>query len=120
MPIHDLGAERRSWRDTAAALMELDLVVAVDCSVAHPARALGRPVWICLPAAPEWRWMLERTDTPWCSSARLFRQPRVGDWSSVFEEVAAEFRRPRERSRESLAEEGMLKPGAINRDNPDN
>jgi hypothetical protein len=63
-------------------------VIAVDCSVAHLAGALGRPVWICLPAAPEWRWMLKRTDTPWYSSARLFRQPRVGDWVSVFTEVA--------------------------------
>jgi hypothetical protein len=64
--------------------------------------------------------MLERTDTPWYGSARLFRQPRVGNWSSVFEEVAAKLRRPRERSRESSAEEGMLRPETINRDNPDN
>jgi hypothetical protein len=67
-------------------------VIAVDCSVAHLAGALGRPVWICLPAAPEWRWMLAGVDTQWYGSARLFRQPRAGDWSSVFEGVAAELR----------------------------
>jgi hypothetical protein len=64
--------------------------------------------------------MLERTDTPWYGGARLFRQLRVGNWSSVFEEVAAELRRPRERSRESSSEEGMLKPETVNGDNPDN
>jgi tetratricopeptide (TPR) repeat protein len=92
LPIHDLGTELRDWRDTAAALMELDLVIAVDCSVAHLAGALGRPVWICLPAAHEWRWMLERSDTPWYGSARLFRQPRVGDWGTVFAAVATKLR----------------------------
>jgi hypothetical protein len=92
VPVHDLGRELCDWRDTAATLMELDLVIAVDCSVAHLAGALGRPAWICLPAAPEWRWMLERTDTPWYGSARLFRQPRVGDWGTVFVEVARELK----------------------------
>jgi ADP-heptose:LPS heptosyltransferase len=90
--IHGLGPELRDWRDTAAVLRELDLVIAVDCSVAHLAGALGQPVWICLPAAPEWRWMLERTDTPWYGTARLFRQPRVGDWGTVFAQVATELR----------------------------
>jgi Flp pilus assembly protein TadD len=92
VPIHDLGPELRDWEATAATLMELDLVIAVDCSVAHLAGALGRPVWICLSAAPEWRWMLERTDTPWYGKARLFRQLRVGEWAIVFAEVAAELR----------------------------
>jgi hypothetical protein len=90
--IYDLRDELRDWQDTAAVLMDLDLVIAVDCSVANLAGALGRPVWICLPAKPEWRWTLERTTTPWYGSARLFRQPRVGDWSSVFEQIAAELR----------------------------
>ena len=90
--------------------MQLDLLVSIDSAVANLAGALGRPVWMCLAAVPDNRWMLERTDTPWYGSARLFRQPRAGDWSSVFEDVAAELRQPRERSRESSAEEGMLKP----------
>jgi hypothetical protein len=94
-PVEDLAPELTAWERTAAAMMQLDLIISVDTSVAHLAGALGRPVWICLAADPEWRWMLERTDTPWYGSARLFRQPRVGDWSSVFEEVNAELRRLR-------------------------
>ena len=86
--IQDLAPELTDWAQTAAAMADLDLVISVDTSCSHLAGALGRPVWICLPAAPEWRWMLERTDTPWYASARLFRQPRAGDWSSVFAEVA--------------------------------
>jgi ADP-heptose:LPS heptosyltransferase len=82
VPIHDLGPELCDWGATVATLVELDLMIAVDCSVAHLAGALGRPVWICLPPVPEWRWMLERADTPWYESARLFRQPRAMDWSS--------------------------------------
>ena len=89
--IHDLGPELTSWSRTAAALVELDLIITVDTSVAHLAGALGRPVWICLAAAPEWRWMLDRLDTPWYGSARLFRQPRAGDWASVFAKIAAEL-----------------------------
>ncbi|CAN5803412.1 hypothetical protein BH24GEM1_BH24GEM1_20150 [soil metagenome] len=87
--IHDLGPELTDWAQTAAAMMQLDLVISVDTSVAHLAGALGRPVWICLPSLPEWRWMLDQLDTPWYGSARLFRQERVGDWSGVFAEVAA-------------------------------
>ena len=90
--IQDLSGDLTDWERTAAAMMELDLVISVDTAVAHLAGALGRPVWICLPALPEWRWMLERLDTPWYDTARLFRQPRVGQWSSVFETVAAELR----------------------------
>jgi ADP-heptose:LPS heptosyltransferase len=101
-PVEDLAPELTAWERTAAAMMQLDLIISVDTSVAHLAGALGRPVWICLAADPEWRWMLERTDTPWYGSARLFRQPRVGDWVSVFTEVARELEQEvRARSRES-------------------
>jgi hypothetical protein len=55
VPIHDLGPELTDWAQTAAAMMQLDLVISVDASCAHLAGALGRPVWICLPAVPEWR-----------------------------------------------------------------
>jgi hypothetical protein len=75
-----------------AVLVDLDLVIAVDCSVANLAGALGRPVWICLPASPEWRWRLDRLDTPWYGSARLFRQGRVGEWPALFAEVASALR----------------------------
>jgi ADP-heptose:LPS heptosyltransferase len=70
-------------------MMELELIISVDTSVAHLAGALGRPVWILLSAVPEWRWMLERSDTPWYGSARLFRQHCVGEWPALFAEVAA-------------------------------
>jgi ADP-heptose:LPS heptosyltransferase len=73
-------------------MMQLDLTISVDTAVAHLAGALGRPVWICLPATPEWRWMLDRTDTPWYASARLFRQRRAGEWRALFEEVASALR----------------------------
>jgi Flp pilus assembly protein TadD len=75
--------------DTAARIAELDLVISVDTSVAHLAGALGKPVWILLPYAPDWRWLLDRTDSPWYPTARLFRQPRRGDWDAVARDVAA-------------------------------
>jgi hypothetical protein len=90
--VEDLTPELTAWDQTAGAMMQLDLIISVDTSVAHLAGALGRPLWICLAADPEWRWMLERTDTPWYGSARLSRQSRVGDWGTVFAEVAAELR----------------------------
>jgi hypothetical protein len=78
----DRTAELADFADTAALLMQLDLVITVDTSVAHLAGALGRPVWIMLPYEPDWRWLLERTESPWYPTARLFRQARPGDWSS--------------------------------------
>ena len=92
-PIMDLAPGLTDWARTAAAMMALDLIISVDTSCAHLAGALGRPVWICLPAAPEWRWMLERTDCPWYGSARLFRQRRIGEWPALFAEVAAALER---------------------------
>ena len=87
----DAGRELRDFADTAALLEALDLVVTVDTSVAHLAGALARPVWILLPHAPDWRWMLEREDSPWYPTARLFRQPRHGDWGTVLARVQAEL-----------------------------
>jgi hypothetical protein len=85
----DLTAELTDLAETAAAIMRLDLVVTVDTAVAHLAGALGRPVWVLLPALPDWRWLLRREDSPWYPTMRLFRQVRVGDWDGVVMRVAA-------------------------------
>lgn len=89
--VHDLGSELESFADTAAAIAALDLVITVDTSVAHVAGALGRPVWVLLPFAPDWRWLLERDDSPWYPTMQLIRQRTRGDWAEVASRVAAEL-----------------------------
>lgn len=74
--------------DTMAVLANLDLVISVDTMVAHLAGAMGRPVWTLLTYAADWRWMLGRSDSPWYTSMRLFRQPAPGDWVSVVDQVS--------------------------------
>jgi len=91
--LRDHRHELNDFADTAALVAELDLVISVDTSVAHLAGALGRPVWILLPFVPDWRWLLERTDSPWYPSATLFRQPRLDDWDSVVGKVRDELAR---------------------------
>jgi ADP-heptose:LPS heptosyltransferase len=75
------------FSDTAALIGQLDLVISVDTSVAHLAGALGKPAWILLPFAPDWRWLLGRDDSPWYPSARLFRQGAPQDWDSLLRSV---------------------------------
>jgi hypothetical protein len=82
-PLVNIGSMVREFADTIAIIESLDLVVTVDTVVAHLAGAMGKPVWILLPYAPDWRWLLDREDTPWYPTARLFRQPEAGDWTSV-------------------------------------
>ena len=79
----------------AGLIANLDLVISVDTLAAHLAGALAKPIWTLLPFAPDWRWMLNRTDSPWHPTMRLFRQPKPGDWAPVLEQVAAELVRTR-------------------------
>lgn len=87
-PIIDISRYSDDFYDTAAATGRLDLIITVDTSVAHLAGALGRPVWVLLPYLPDWRWLLDREDSPWYPSMRLFRQESPGDWNGVFQRVA--------------------------------
>jgi hypothetical protein len=78
----------RNFADSAALLMHMDVVLAVDTAVAHLAGSLGRPVWVMLNNfALDWRWLLDRDDSPWYTTARLFRQPKLGDWTSVTDKI---------------------------------
>lgn len=88
----DYMAEIKDFSDTAALIENLDLVISVDTAVAHVAGALGKHVWILLPYAPDWRWLLNRQDSPWYPTMRLFRQPSRGDWESVVANVLTELR----------------------------
>jgi tetratricopeptide (TPR) repeat protein len=87
MGIVDLSSKIEDMADTAALIDRLDLVITADTSVAHLAGALGKPVWVMLPFAPDWRWLLDREDSPWYPTMRLFRQPALGDWGSVVDVV---------------------------------
>jgi tetratricopeptide (TPR) repeat protein len=85
------GGNLGAFSDTAALISHLDLVITVDTSVAHLAGALNRPVWILLPFIPDWRWLLDRDDSPWYPTARLFRQDSSRDWQGVVERIRDEL-----------------------------
>jgi len=87
-PLVNLGPEIADFDDTMAILEALDLVVTVDTAVGHLAGAMGRPVWLMLPFVPDWRWLLDRADSPWYATARLFRQPAPRQWDPVIAEIA--------------------------------
>ncbi|PHX56216.1 hypothetical protein CP500_006525 [Tychonema bourrellyi FEM_GT703] len=87
--VPDLSPHLNDFADTASAISQLDLVISVDTSVAHLAGALGKPVWVLLSFAPDWRWLLDRDDNPWYPTARLFRQSQPENWQELFEEVKA-------------------------------
>jgi hypothetical protein len=83
----DLGEDISDFADTAAIIENLDLVISIDTAVVHLAGALGKEVWTLLPFSPDFRWMIDREDSPWYPTMKLFRQPKPGDWESVFEKV---------------------------------
>lgn len=90
-----LGPEFGDFADTAAALENIDLLISSDTSIVHLAGALGRPTWVLLHHAADWRWLRGRDDSPWYPSLRLFRQTTPADWTSVVDQVAAELQRHR-------------------------
>jgi hypothetical protein len=93
-----LASEINDFSDTAAIIANLDLVIAVDTSIVHLVGAMGKPVWTLLAFPPDWRWMLDRADSPWYPTMRLFRQPAAGNWSAVLAQVTQELRSFRENS----------------------
>ncbi|MBW2411983.1 MAG: glycosyltransferase family protein, partial [Deltaproteobacteria bacterium] len=83
----NLGAALNDFSDTAAVIANLDLVISIDTSVAHLAGAMGKPIWLLLPKAADWRWLQQRSDSPWYPSMRLFRQQELGVWDHVFKQI---------------------------------
>ena len=81
--LRHFGDELKNFADTAALIANLDLVVSIDSSVAHLAGALAKPVWVLLTYIPDWRWLLDRDDSPWYPTARLFRQDDTRAWDNV-------------------------------------
>jgi len=90
--IRDWSGQLDDFAATAGLIGQMDLVITVDTAVAHLAGALGQPVWLLLPFAPDYRWMLRRSDSPWYPTMRLFRQATIGDWNAVIGRVAAALR----------------------------
>jgi tetratricopeptide (TPR) repeat protein len=99
----NIGPELRDFADTAAVVTLLDLVIGVDTAVVHLAGAMAKPMWIMLPYSPDFRWLLDRPDSPWYPTARLFRQPSRGDWASVIARVVEDLATFPPRSQSSAA-----------------
>lgn len=112
-PSDRLDVTRGAFMDTAAVIHNLDLVIAADTVVAHLAGALGAPLWAALSFVPCWYWQLRRTDSCWYPSARLFRQPRPGDWEPVFRQMAAELRQKLTRTGPKKTLLAEISPGEL-------
>jgi ADP-heptose:LPS heptosyltransferase len=82
-----LGNEIKSFSDSAAIIQIMDLVITVDTSIAHLSSAIGKPTFILLPWSPEWRWLIDRKDSPWYPTAKIFRQPNLGNWEEVIKKI---------------------------------
>jgi len=85
--VHDAGTKFRDFADTAAVIASLDAVISVDTAVAHLAGAMAKPLWLMLPFAADFRWLRERSDSPWYPTARLYRQSAFGNWDNVVQEI---------------------------------
>ena len=85
--IIDATSEINDYADTAVIIEQLDLIISVDTSAAHLAGAMGKPVWVLLPFAPDYRWLLDRGDSPWYPTMKLYRQRSPGNWSDIFDEI---------------------------------
>ena len=92
MDLIDWTNDLVDFADTAGLFANLDLVITVDTAVAHLAGAMGKPVWVILGRIPDWRWMMDRADSPWYPTMRLFRQPATGDWKTPIDQIAATLR----------------------------
>jgi hypothetical protein len=90
-PLFDFGDELTDFTDTSGLLTNLDLLISIDSAVVHLAGALGVRVWTAISFNNDWRWLRDRTDTPWYRSMTLFRQPQMDDWGSVFAELEREL-----------------------------
>src|SRR5262249_34752126 len=88
----DFDVKHGAFMDTAAVMVNLDLVISSDTSVPHLAGALGVPIWLALPYVCDWRWLLDRSDSPWYPTMRLFRQKSPGNWRDVFDEIEIALR----------------------------
>jgi ADP-heptose:LPS heptosyltransferase len=91
MDLLDYTSDIRDFADTAAFMDNLDLIITIDSAVAHLAGALGKRVWVLLMLSPDWRWLLDREESPWYPTMRLFRQKNMGNWSEVVRRVASEL-----------------------------
>jgi ADP-heptose:LPS heptosyltransferase len=89
--ITDLSAQIDKFDDTAAILAQLDLLITIDSAPAHLAGAMGRPGWVLLTHSPDFRWLTDRTDSPWYPSLRLYRQPRHNQWDPVMDKIAQDL-----------------------------
>jgi ADP-heptose:LPS heptosyltransferase len=89
--IKHFGTELNDFTDTAALAQLMDLVISVDTSVAHLAATLSKPTWILLAYSPDWRWLLDRSDSPWYPSLKIYRQTQLNDWKDVLRHVTKEL-----------------------------
>jgi tetratricopeptide (TPR) repeat protein len=115
--VTDLGSrldeKSGAFMDTAAVMKNLDLVVTTDTATAHLAGALAVPVWVALPFLPDWRWLMDREDSPWYPTMRLFRQTAPGDWQGVFERVANELKKLLSTTAPTRAVTVVISPGEL-------